>query len=126
MSKHTKEQISALNQSAVQKREETINRVKLTLGEMEINNMPITFKSVSETAKVSRNWLYSENEISEFIKKFRGKETILNKSVKQQKLLDMKDKEIETLKRQVELMTSKIARLKKQVEVAYGELYNKI
>lgn len=126
MIKHTEEQISALKQSAAQKREETINRVKLTLAEMEQNGISITFKSVSETAKVSRNWLYSEKDISEFIKNFRGKETILNKSVKQQKLLDKKDKEIETLKRQVESMTSEIARLKKQVEVAYGELYNKI
>ncbi len=53
---HTEKQINALKNASKKKREDTINRVRNALEEMEKNNIPISFRSVSKMANVSRYW----------------------------------------------------------------------
>lgn len=125
MAKHTESQINALKNAASKKREGTLERVRTVLEEMEAKDLPITFSAVSAAANVSRDWLYKEADVKNEIQRQRSKATIIQKMLEQKKVIDKKDKEITLLRQRVDSMHDEISGLKKQLEIVYGELYEK-
>lgn len=86
--------------------------------------IPINFLSVFNFTGVARSWLYKEPTICGLIKNAKGKSN--NKLMQNQAVkLKAKDKQIEILSKQNKLLRKQIDELRHQLEVAYGELYQK-
>lgn len=87
---------------------------------------PINFKSVSETAHVSTAWLYAQDDLKRRIMELRAQQAPKPKIwiPPQERASDAsKDVLIAALRQRVKEQEEQIRELKKQVEVAYGQLY---
>ena len=61
-----------LRAAAQRRREQTLQRARDTLRQLEAAGEPITFDLVARTAKVSRAWLYNEPDIRQTIEQLRA------------------------------------------------------
>lgn len=87
---------------------------------------PINFKAVAETAHVSTAWLYAQEDIKRRIMELRAQQIPKPKIwiPPQERASDAsKDVLIAALRKRVKEQEEQIRELKKQVEVAYGQLY---
>ena len=89
---------------------------------------PITFKAVAATAHVSTAWLYGQEAIKQRILGLRSEQEPKPKIVipPQERASDAsKDALIALLRKRVKEQEEQIRDLKQQVEVAYGQLYQR-
>lgn len=89
---------------------------------------PITFNAIAETAGVTRAYLYSQPELRDRIDALRERQGQLRSLAPRERsrtdkskdvLLAAKDKRIRELEAEVE-------RLKRELEIAYGEIYDEL
>lgn len=108
-------------QAARQRAEEAI---RLLLNEQR----SITFKSVAETAHVSTAWLYAQEDLKRRIGELRAQQAHTPKvwvPPRERASDASKDAIIVALRQRVKEQEEQIRELKKQVEVAYGQLYQR-
>lgn len=124
MGSNTK-QVQALKDAAQAKRAAMLERVRVALKAMEEQMIPINFESVANYAKVSKTCLYADPVMKERIIKMKnGLKN--NRYMKDQAArLSAKDKEIDIMTKQNNLLRRQVDELKKQLEVFYADLYKK-
>ncbi len=119
------ERINTLKKVAAEKREKSINAALAAIKEMEVNGVPITFSGVAKLAGLSTMYLYKNPALCKKIKELRRTNKIddlaknLNQKIIQHEIT------IKELKNTILSKNFEIKRLKKQLEVVYGELYRK-
>jgi hypothetical protein len=65
------DRVERLLEAAQARHEATLHRAKNALASMTRRGTPVTFRSVAETAGVSRSWLYRQQELREEINRLR-------------------------------------------------------
>jgi hypothetical protein len=129
MTKHThrwERNIVGLQKTAQAKAAATRHRAEEAIELLLQEKRPINFKVVAETAHVSTAWLYGQEDIKQRILSLRSEQEPKPKIVipPQERASDAsKDALIALLRKRVKEQEEQIRELKKQVEVAYGQLY---
>jgi hypothetical protein len=120
--------IAGLQQTAQAKAVATRQRAEEAIQLLLKEKRPINFKTVAETAHVSTAWLYGQEDIKQRILDLRSQQEPKPKIVipPHERASDAsKDALIAVLRKRVKEQEEQIRDLKKQVEVAYGQLYQK-
>jgi len=118
--------IAGLQKTAQAKAAATRQRAEKAIQLLLKEKRPINFKAVAETAHVSTAWLYGQEDIKQQILLLRTQQEPKPKIVipLQERASDAsKDALIALLRKRVKEQEEQIRELKKQVEVAYGQLY---
>jgi hypothetical protein len=119
--------VEGLRENAQQRHEETLARAEVAIARLYQADEPITFASVSRTASVSLSWLYKQPKIRERIQYLREQQ-IKQRDVQSLLILpdetsdSSKDAIITALKEQVKQLRAENRELRKQLEVAYGQI----
>lgn len=116
-------QVKALKEAVRKKRAATLERILVALKVMDEQRMPINFESVANFAKVSKTTLYADTAIKTQINKARDNYKRNHYMQDQAIKLNVKDKEIAILSKQVKSLRQQIDELKKQLEVAYSGIF---
>lgn len=95
--------------------------------EMRAEEVPINFNSVHNRSGVSKNYLYSETEIRKSIDECReqGKSNSTAKKAKYDKTSQSKDVIIEVKEKRIAKLEDENRKLKHEIEVLRGLLYNR-
>jgi len=117
-------QILALKKASQAKRDDTQLKVTTVLRVMKEKNIPINFKSVAKLAGVSKTWLYDQPEIKNEIEMLRVKKGTIQRVIDLKSIVEQKDNEILALKTKNKTLQETIKKLRQQLEIVYGELYN--
>ena len=117
--------VAALKIASQTKRELTLARAKEALHVMGQSNLPINFESVAKMAGVSKVWLYQQKELSNCIKSYRDKSSIIKRNQDTKALLEQRENEILELMKKLRAKDETIKKLKEQLEKADGEIYKK-
>jgi len=117
-------QILALKKASQAKRDDTQLKVTTVLRVMKEKNIPINFKSVAKLAGVSKTWLYDQPEIKNEIEMLRVKKGTIQRVIDLKSIVEQKDNEILALKTKNKALQETIKKLRQQLEIVYGELYN--
>jgi hypothetical protein len=107
------------------KRKDASKRALAALKEMQEKALTINFNSLANYANVSKAWLYRHPEIRQQILAVREQSQSFKRMTTPAKLIERKDAEITKLKLKVAKFTAENKKLKKQIELIYGELYKK-
>jgi hypothetical protein len=122
-----KRNTEGLIKNAQKKRQSTIERAEKTIKKLIKAKKIVNFRTVSKTANVSKAWLYKEKSIADRIIHIRNQQQPV-KSIppkKTQKASDAsKDAIIMALKERIKKLEGEKRELKKQLEVAYGQLHS--
>ena len=117
-----------LHRHAQNKAEATRQRAEAALAHLIKEHRPINFKSVAETAGISTAWLYGNEELKQQIIHLRTQQTPhvqVKIPPREQASNTSKDAMIAALQKRVKEQSEEIKDLKKQLEVAYGALYQR-
>lgn len=117
-----------LRQTAQQKAQAVRHRAEEAIRLLLKEHRSITFKSVAETAHVSTAWLYAQEDLKRRIGELRAQQAPTPKiwiPPRERASDASKDALIAALRQRVKEQEEQIRELKKQVEVAYGELYKR-
>jgi hypothetical protein len=120
--------IDGLRRSAQQKAEHTKRRAEEAIALLLKQHRPVNFKTVAETAHISTAWLYANEEIKLRILHLRSQQMPRAKvkiSPQEQASNASKDAMIAALQKRIREQAEKIKELEKQLEVAYGALYQR-
>ena len=118
--------IEGLRKAARQKAEETRRRAEEAIALLLKEQRPINFKTVAETAQISTAWLYANEAIKMRILHLRSQQVPkaqVKIPVREQASSASKDAVIAALQKRVRAQAERIKDLEKQLEVAYGSLY---
>ena len=120
-----------LKENAKNKSKNTESKVEAAIRQLLKEAKPITYNSVARAADVSLAWCYRNESYRKRIALLREKTTsLLKPSIPQnEKLTDAsKDALLETFKRRIADQNKEIGELRKQLEIAYGEIakYSKL
>jgi pyruvate-formate lyase len=122
-----KRNTEAVVKKAKEKTAQSIERVEKAIREMSTANEPINVARVAEQSGVSRQWIYKNEAILSRIKRLSEqgstKKVVVKKS--QVRSESSKDAIIATLQARVKSLEEENSELKSQLQVAYGELYDK-
>lgn len=119
-----KKQIQTLKDASLSKREATIQRAINAIEVMQEKDTLINFQTVAKYAGVSKTWLYSEANIREQINSLRDKDGIIKRTTDLHNLNQKKDVLVKKLNMKIKMQEKTIAKMKQQLEVAYGEIYH--
>lgn len=122
MSQHERNVLGMQN-AIREKSELAVARVHNVINDILKNNQTISFNNIANLAKVSKGWLYSQSAICKQIKELR----LQNRDADRPPLLSSlisRDAVITTLKNRLKKLELENKELRKQIEVAYGELHN--
>jgi hypothetical protein len=119
--------VEGLRENAHKRHEETLARAEVAIARLYQAGEPITFASVSRTASVSLSWLYKQLKIRERIQHLREQQ------IKQHDVQALpvppsdgsdssKEAIIAALKEQIRQLRAEKRELRKQLEVAYGQI----
>jgi|SRR5438876_475148 hypothetical protein len=117
--------IDGLRRAARTKAETTKRRAEEALTVLLKERRSITFKAVAETAQISTAWLYANEDIKQRIIHLRSQQTPkapVALLVGEQASNTSKDTMIAALQKRVKEQAAEIRELKRQLEVAYGQL----
>ena len=122
-----KRNTSGLINNAQKKRQNTIERAEKAIDKLVKSNDNISFEMVAKTANVSKAWLYKEKSIAERIIYYRslkrkGYPVYIKNS--QRSSDASKGAIIVTLKERIKRLEGENYALKKQLEVAYGQIHS--
>lgn len=118
--------IAGLQKTAQAKATATRRRAEEAIQLLLKEKRPINFKAVAETAHVSTAWLYGQEDIKQQILSLRSQQEPKPRIVipPRERASDAsKDALIALLRKRVKDQEDQIRELKKQIEVAYGQLY---
>ena len=114
-----------LQAHAHNKAEHTRQRAEEAITLLLKGQRPVNFKTVAETAGISTAWLYANEDLKMRIIHLRAQQTPKMQVMippKEQASNASKDTIIVALRKRVKDQEEEIHQLKKQLEVAYGEL----
>lgn len=120
--------IDGLFASAKIKVEQTRQRAEEAIALLLKEHRPVNFKTVAQTAHISTAWLYAHEDIKMRIIHLRAQQTLKTQvkiPVREQASNSSKDAMIAALQKRVREQAKEIKELKKQLEVAYGNLYTR-
>lgn len=111
-----------IKNAAKLKREETTQKVLDAITLMENESIPINFNSLSKFSGVTKAWLYKQHDFKEMINQKRQGSN--NTMVQDQALqINKLKKDNDILSKQNKSLREQISELRKQLEIAYAEIY---
>lgn len=110
---------------AQQKSQKTREKVDKAISKFSIEGKAINFNSIAKEAKVSKSWLYKEQDIRQRIESLRKRQITSNIVSKPKKSSRSEEILIKTLKRRVMELEKENKKLQNQIQKLYGDLYNK-
>jgi uncharacterized protein YhbP (UPF0306 family) len=120
--------VEGLRRAAQQKAEMTRLRAEEAIALLLKQQRAVNFKTVAETAQISTAWLYANEPIKMRILHLRSQQTPkaqVKIPPREQASTASKDGMIAALQQRVREQAEEIKELKKQLEVAYGSLYQR-
>ena len=123
-----KRNVTGLQTHAKQKSAATRERAEAALTQLIKEGRPINFTSVAQTAGISTAWLYGDQDLKQRIIHLRRQEipaVQVKIPPREQASENSKEAMITALKIRVREQAEEIKELKKQLEVAYGALYQR-
>ncbi|MGL5577253.1 MAG: DUF6262 family protein [Sarcina sp.] len=117
-----------LKEYAKNKSKITIEKVDKAIRELSLNEQKINFNSVSQLSGVSKTFLYNNEEIKSRIEELRQKQTsrTMNQRAKYDKTSKSKDIIIMAKDKKIKELELENKKLKEQLEVLRGKLYEQI
>ena len=119
--------IDGLRANAQKKAAVTRQRAEEAIAQLIREQRPINFKTVAETAQISTAWLYENEEIKLRIIHLRTQQmpkARVQIPAKEQASNTSKDTMIAAFQKRVRAQAEEIKELRKQLEVAYRQLYH--
>lgn len=115
-----------LEESWSRRKAETRKKALDTIREMQIEGEPVNFNSVHNRSGISKNYLYNEPEIRKSIEECREQEksTLTARQAKYGKTSPSKDVIIQAKERRIAKLEEENRKLKHELEVLRGVLYN--
>ncbi|EPY2296306.1 DUF6262 family protein [Clostridium sporogenes] len=117
-----------LKEYAKNKSKITLEKVDKAIRELSLTEQKINFNSVSQLSGVSKTFLYNNGEVKKRIEEFRQKQTSknMNQRAKYDKTSKSKDIIIVAKDKKIKELEKENKKLKEQLEVLRGKLYEKI
>lgn len=117
-----------LKEYAKNKSKVTLEKVDKAIRELSLNEQKINFNSVSQLSGVSKTFLYNNEEIKKRIEELRQKQTsrTMNQRAKYDKTSKSKDIIIMAKDKKIKELELENRKLKEQLEVLRGKLYEQI
>ncbi|WP_346917573.1 DUF6262 family protein [Clostridium sp.] len=114
-----------LKEYAKQKSEITLEKVDKAIRELSLMEQKINFNSVSQLSGVSKTYLYNNEEVKKRIEELRDKQTskVMNQRAKYDKTSKSKDIIIVAKDKKIKELEQENRKLKEQLEVIRGKLY---
>ena len=122
-----KRNTQGLIENAKKKRLLTIEKTEKAIDKLLKEKKNVNFVAVSKTANVSKSWLYKEKSIAKRIVDIRDRQQPIQSATpkKSQKASDdSKNAIIRALKERIKKLEGENRKLKKQLEVAYGQIHS--
>lgn len=105
------------------KSKKTRENVEKAISKLSLNGEKINFNKVAKEAKVSKSWLYKEQDIRQRIESLRKQQKTENVISKPKKSSRSEEVLIKTLKTRVKELEEENIRLRNQIQKLYGDLY---
>lgn len=118
----TQRNVEGLRQNAQRKRQEALEKVEQGIRQLIKEGKTLNFNTVAQAADVSKAFLYKEPEIKERIEQLRLQGTKKAPELKQRASDASKDAIIRNLRERVKKLEAEVKDLRKQNEVAYGQI----
>lgn len=117
-----------LKEYAKQKTQFTLEKVDNTIRELSLTEEKINFNSVSQLSGVSKTFLYNNENIKKRIEELRDKQTskTINQRAKYDKTSKSKDIIIMAKNKKIRELEDENKKLKEQLELLRGKLYENI
>lgn len=117
-----------LKEYAQNKTKMTLEKVDKAIRELSLGEQKINFNSVSNLSGVSKNFLYKNQEIKQRIEELRDKQTekVIKQRIKYDKTDKSKDIIIIAKDKKIKELQEENRKLKGQLEIIRGKLYEKI
>lgn len=124
MADHTK----GLKEYAKNKSKITLEKVDNAIRELSLTEQKINFNSVSQLSGVSKTFLYNNEDIKKRIEELRDKQTsrTINQRAKYDKTAKSKDIIIMAKDKKIKELEEENKKLKEQLEILRGKLYEKM
>lgn len=124
MADHTK----GLKEYAKNKSKITLEKVDEAIRELSLTGQNINFNSVAQLGGISKTFLYNNEDIKKRIEELRAKQTsrTMNQRAKYDKTAKSKDIIIMAKDKKIKEIEEENKKLKKQLEVIRGKLYEKM
>lgn len=117
-----------LKEYAKQRSQMALDKVDKTIRELSLTEQKINFNSVSQLSGVSKTFLYNNEEVKKRIEDLRDKQVskTINQRAKYDKTSKSKDIIIMAKDKKIKELEKENKKLKEQLEVLRGKLYEKI
>ncbi|NFE75526.1 transposase [Clostridium botulinum] len=117
-----------LKEYAKYKREITLEKVNKAIRELSLTEQKINFNSVSQLSGVSKTYLYNNKKVKNRIEELRQKQLskTMNQRAKYDKTSKSKDIIIMAKDKKIKELEQENKKLKEQLEVLRGKLYEKM
>jgi len=117
-----------LNEYAKNKTKTTLEKVDKAIRELSLGEQKINFNSVSNLSGVSKTFLYNNEDIKKRIEELRDKQTekVIKQRLKYDKTDKSKDIVIMAKDKKIKELQEENKKLKEQLEVLRGKLYEKL
>ncbi|MBB6625661.1 transposase [Clostridium gasigenes] len=117
-----------LKEYAKQKTQLTLDKVDNAIRELSLTEQKINFNSVSQLSGVSKTFLYNNENIKKRIEELRDKQTsrTMNQRAKYDKTAKSKDIIIMAKDKKIKELEEENKKLKEQLEIVRGKLYEKM
>ena len=124
MANHTK----GLKEYAKKKTQLTLEKVDKAIRELSLTEQKINFNSVSQLSGVSKPFLYNNEDVKKRIEELRNKQTskVMNQRAKYDKTAKSKDIIIMAKDKKIKELEEENKKLKEQLEILRGKLYEKM
>lgn len=119
---------NGLKEYAQNKTKITLEKVDKAIRELSLGEQKINFNSVSNLSGVSKNFLYKNQETKQRIEELRDKQTekVIRQKIKYDKTDKSKDIIILAKDKKIKELQEENRKLKGQLEIIRGKLYEKI
>lgn len=117
-----------LKEYALKRSQMALEKVDKAIRELSLTEQKINFNSVSQLSGVSKTFLYKNDEIKKRIEELRDKQVsrTINQRVKYDKTSKSKDIIIMAKDKKIKELEEENKKLKEQLEVIRGKLYEKL
>ncbi|MBE6069543.1 MAG: transposase [Clostridium lundense] len=117
-----------LKKYAEEKTKITLEKVDKAIRELSLNGEKINFNSVATASGVSKTFLYNNEDIKKRIEELRDKQTskTMNQRAKYDKTAKSKDIIIMAKDKKIKELEEENRKLKEQLEILRGKLYEKL
>lgn len=117
-----------LKEYALKRSQMALEKVDKAIRELSLTEQKINFNSVSQLSGVSKTFLYSNEEVKKRIEELRDKQVskTINQRAKYDKTSKSKDIIIMSKDKKIKELEEENKKLKEQLEVLRGKLYEKL